>query len=93
MAPGGAGRYRLQQRWQHLGYHLHVQQLDGQIGGQAGQWVIEMQIDAGAEMAALVNPFGMMVQVLYTGNLATWPQGGGSNSPSTWQFVNNVSCP
>ncbi|MBK8901955.1 MAG: protein kinase [Anaerolineaceae bacterium] len=64
-----------------------------EIGGQAGQWVIEMQIDASAEMAVLANPFGLMVQVLYTGNLATWPQGGGSNSPSTWQFVNNVSCP
>ena len=62
-------------------------------GGQTGQWVIEMEINAGAEMAALGNPFGMMIQVLYTGDLATWPQGGGSNSPSTWQFVNNVSCP
>lgn len=64
-----------------------------EIGGQAGQWVIEMQIDASAEMAVLGNPFGMMVQVLYTGDLATWPEGGGSNSPATWQFVNNVSCP
>jgi serine/threonine protein kinase len=64
-----------------------------EIGGQAGQWVIEMQIDAAAELAALGNPFGMMVQVLFTGNLATWPAGGGSNSPSSWQFVNNVSCP
>jgi hypothetical protein len=44
-------------------------------------------------MAALANPFGMMMQVLYTGDLAVWPEGGGSNSPSTWQFVNNVSCP
>ncbi len=64
-----------------------------EMGSQPGQWVIEMQINAAAEMAALGNPFGMMMQVLYTGNLATWPQGGGSNSPSTWQFVNNVSCP
>ena len=64
-----------------------------EMGDQPGQWVIEMQIDAGAEMAALGNPFGMMIQVLYTGNLATWPEGGGSNSPSSWQFVDNVSCP
>ncbi len=64
-----------------------------EIGSHAVQWVVEMQIDAAAEMPALANPFGMMVQVLYTGNLATWPEGGGSNSPSTWQFVDNVSCP
>lgn len=64
-----------------------------ELGGQPGQWVVELQINAAAEMAALSNPFGMMMQVLYTGDLAVWPQGGGSNSPSTWQFVNNVSCP
>ncbi|MFZ1398687.1 MAG: protein kinase [Candidatus Promineifilaceae bacterium] len=63
-----------------------------EIGAQPGQWVVEMQI-ASAEMAALANPFGMMMQVLYTGDLAVWPEGGGSNSPSTWQFVDNVSCP
>lgn len=63
------------------------------MGGQAGQWVIEMQIDASAEMGSLGNPFGMMAQVLYTGDLATWPEGGGSNNPSSWQFVDNVSCP
>jgi serine/threonine protein kinase len=64
-----------------------------ELGGQPGQWVVEMQIDASAEMAALANPFGMMMQVLYTGDLAVWPEGGGSNSPTTWQFVDNVSCP
>lgn len=64
-----------------------------ELGSQPGQWVIELQINASAEMAALANPFGMMMQVLYTGDLAVWPEGGGSNSPSTWQFVNNVSCP
>ena len=64
-----------------------------ELGGQPGQWVVEMEINASAEMAALANPFGMMMQVLYTGDLAVWPEGGGSNSPSTWQFVDNVSCP
>ena len=63
-----------------------------ELGGQPGQWVVEMRI-AAAEMGSLANPFGMMMQVLYTGHLAVWPEGGGSNSPSTWQFVNNVSCP
>ena len=64
-----------------------------ELGSQPGQWTIEMQINASAEMAALGNPFGMMIQVLFIGDLAVWPQGGGSNNPSTWQFVNNVSCP
>ncbi|VAW42788.1 serine/threonine protein kinase [hydrothermal vent metagenome] len=63
------------------------------MGGQPGLWVIEVQVDASAEMAALANPFGMMIQVLYTGDLAAWPEGSASNSPSTWQQVDNVSCP
>lgn len=63
-----------------------------EIGGQTGQWVIEMQINQAAEMGSLSNSFGMMIQVLYTGNLAVWPAGGGSNSPSTWQFVDNSTC-
>jgi serine/threonine protein kinase len=63
------------------------------MGGQPGLWIIELQVDASAEMAALANPFGMMSQVLYTGDLAVWPEGGASNSPSSWQSVDNVSCP
>ena len=64
-----------------------------QMGGQPGQWVVEMQIDASAEMASLGNPFGLMTRVLYTGNLAVWPQGAATENPNSWQFVNNVSCP
>jgi eukaryotic-like serine/threonine-protein kinase len=64
------------------------------MGGQATQWVIEIQVDASAEMDSLGNPFGLMIQVLNTGNaLTTWPEGAGSDDPSTWQFVDNVSCP
>ncbi len=65
------------------------------MGGQPGQWVVEMQINVAAEMAALGNPFGLMTQVLNVGGgtLAVWPEGGASNNPATWQFVNNVSCP
>ncbi|MCB8983948.1 MAG: protein kinase [Ardenticatenaceae bacterium] len=57
------------------------------------QWVVEMSIDVGAEMPALANPYGQMVQVLYTGQLATWPSGGISNNASTWQGVNWPACP
>jgi hypothetical protein len=63
------------------------------IGEQPGQWVVEMEIDAAAEMGSMANPFGMMIQVLYTGNLATWPEGGATNNPGSWQPVDNVTCP
>ncbi|MEI2709426.1 MAG: hypothetical protein V9E96_10480 [Chitinophagaceae bacterium] len=41
-----------------------------------GQWVVEMQIDAVAELGALADPFGLMAQVLYTGDLASYPADG-----------------
>ncbi|MEM7333798.1 MAG: protein kinase [Chloroflexota bacterium] len=56
------------------------------------QWVVEIVIDASAEMSALSDPFGMMISVLYTGSLATWPEDGISNSLDTYQGVNNVIC-
>ncbi|MBP6470118.1 MAG: protein kinase [Chloroflexi bacterium] len=59
----------------------------------SNQWVIEMSIDIAAEMPALANPYGQMVQVLYTGKLATWPTGGISNNANTWQGVNWLPCP
>ena len=46
----------------------------GEPGGN--RWVVEMSIDAPAEMAGLADPFGMMAQVLYTGELASWPASG-----------------
>jgi hypothetical protein len=59
----------------------------------SNQWVVEMEIDILAEMSALADPFGLMVQVLYTGDLATWPEGGLSNVADTWQDVDNADCP
>lgn len=56
------------------------------------QWVVEMEINQAAEMGALADPFGIMVQVLFTGALATWPEGADSTDAGTWQGVNNVSC-
>lgn len=58
-----------------------------------GRWVIEMQINAAAELGGLTPTFGAMVQVLYTGNLATWPTTGDPNQATTWQDINNVTCP
>lgn len=66
-----------------------------QMGGQPGQWVVEIQIDVAVEMGSLGNPFGLMTQVQNAGGgtLAVWPEAGASSNASTWQFVDNVSCP
>jgi serine/threonine protein kinase len=62
----------------------------GEATGQ--QWVVEMEINAAVEMGALTDPFGLMVQVLYTGELATWPEGASSINADTWQDVRNAVC-
>jgi pSer/pThr/pTyr-binding forkhead associated (FHA) protein len=56
------------------------------------QWVVEMAVST-AELNALTNPFGLMAQVVYTGDLATWPEDAVGTNPNTWQDVNNVTCP
>jgi hypothetical protein len=56
------------------------------------QWVIEMEIDASAEMAALSNPFRVMLQALFTGDLATWPKEAQSNALSSYQGIDNATC-
>jgi hypothetical protein len=58
----------------------------------SGQWVVEMQIDAVAEMGALSDPFALMAQVLYTGDLATYPTTAATNQANTWQDFANVLC-
>lgn len=58
-----------------------------------GRWAIEMQVDALAELGALSNPFGLMSQVLYTGDLATFPTGAVANQANTWQDFGNALCP
>ncbi|MBE2201178.1 MAG: hypothetical protein IAE79_21370, partial [Anaerolinea sp.] len=63
------------------------------ISSSAAQWTVEMRIDANAEMGALTNPFGLMIQVLYTGDITTWPAGAGSTALNTWQKFDNVVCP
>lgn len=57
-----------------------------------GQWGAEIQIDAMAELGALTNPFGLLTQVNYTGDLATFPLGGLPNQANTWQKFGNVLC-
>jgi len=63
----------------------------GEPGGE--QWVVELELDIAAEMSEIANPFGMLVQVLYTGDLASWPETGVTNDATTWQSVNDITCP
>ncbi len=56
------------------------------------QWVVEMSI-AAAEFSGLANPFGLMTQVVYTGELATWPESASSFDPGSWQDVEDAVCP
>jgi hypothetical protein len=59
----------------------------------SSQWVVEMTIDASAEMGALSpDAFGMMVQVLFTGSLDIWPEDANSDLAGTWQDINNIAC-
>ena len=63
------------------------------VGETAGQqWVVEIEVDAAVEMGALTNPFGMMIQVLYTGEMATWPDEAEINNADTWQDIQNAVC-
>lgn len=64
------------------------------ISGQTEpQWVVEVQITATNELPALTNPFAVMIQVLYTGEIIAWPEGAVSALLDSWQDVNNVVCP
>lgn len=58
----------------------------------ANQWVVEIQIDVNSEVPALANPFAVMNQVLYTGELATWPLTAVSGQANTWADIGNVLC-
>jgi serine/threonine protein kinase len=58
----------------------------------SGQWVVEMQIDAVAEMGALSNPFGLMAEVFYTGDTAAYPSTASSSQANTWQDIGNPVC-
>jgi eukaryotic-like serine/threonine-protein kinase len=60
----------------------------------SGRWVVELAIAQASEMGALSNLFGLMVEVLFSGEaLVAWPEGAVFNNADTWQEVNNVVCP
>ena len=58
-------------------------------------WTVELQVNIPAELGALANPLGMLVQVGYTtgtAEIVNWPETAVSNQAQTWQLVGNVSC-
>lgn len=65
------------------------------VGGNNRQWVIEMQINAAAELAALANPFGVFVQVFYGSDEETtvWPHGASAIDLSRYYDMGNTVCP
>jgi hypothetical protein len=86
----GVGSNSDNQEWNSNYTSSNWQAAIGETG--QNQWVVELQIDANAEMAALGNPFGLMNQVLYTNALATWPEGAVSNLADSWETIGNVLC-
>jgi hypothetical protein len=56
-------------------------------------WVVEAAVDVPGDLAALSDPFGLMVQVLLTGEgLSNLPESGLTNNASSWQPVENENC-
>ena len=58
----------------------------------ANQWVVELRIDANAEMGALSNPFGMMLTALFTSEQANWPKEAISSTLDSYQAIDNIVC-
>lgn len=58
----------------------------------SGQWVVEMSIDAVAELGALTNPFGLMAEVFFTGDTTAFPSTASSTQANTWQDIGNPFC-
>ena len=57
-----------------------------------GQWSVEIRINATAEMGALTDPFGLMAQVFYDGDTATYPSAATDSQANTWQDIDNILC-
>jgi hypothetical protein len=64
----------------------------GETGDQV--WVVELAIDLAAEMPIMLdsNPFGMMLNVSYTGSQAFWPAEALANNAGTWREMTNTIC-
>ncbi len=64
------------------------------VGDQGnGQWIVEMQINSTAEMSALTSPYGMLIQVMFVADTASWPTDGDASIAAAWQGVEQPVCP
>lgn len=56
----------------------------------SNSWTVELQINTDQEMPDLGNPFGLMLQALFTGEgMANWPNTGLFNQADTWGKIDN----
>jgi hypothetical protein len=56
-------------------------------------WVVEISVELSTEFPSLADPFGVMVQVLFSNEgLANYPSDGVTNSAGTWVRMNNTVC-
>ena len=63
---------------------------------QGEVWVVELRVSLAAELAALADPFGLLVQMNYTtgtGELVSWPANAQPAQAQTWNLVGNGGCP
>ncbi len=58
----------------------------------SGQWVVEMAINAAAELGTLADPFGLMAEVFYSGDTSLYPPAASSTQANTWQDIGNPLC-
>ncbi len=57
------------------------------------QWVVELQVNVAGELGALVNPYGLLAQVVYTnqpGELLSWPQDASATVTDNWYQIGNI---
>jgi serine/threonine protein kinase len=58
----------------------------------SGQWVVEIAINAAAELGTLADPFGLMAEVFYSGDTSLYPPAASSTQANTWQDIGNPLC-
>ncbi len=66
-----------------------------QVGEMEGVgWVAELGVETVADMPGLANPFGGLIQLLFSNeDLATYPASGKTDDAGSWQDINSPACP
>jgi hypothetical protein len=58
----------------------------------SGAWVIELSIEATAEMGALTNPFGLAVAAVFGLDTTPWPDEAVFTTADNWQLMDSPAC-